>query len=320
MPGTVLGTATYLSPEQAQGNTVDHRTDIYSLGMVLYEALAGRAPFTGDSPVAVAYQAVSQTPPPPSTHNPDVPPRLDAIVMRAMSKDPGARQASAEELREELLDFDRATGDPDATVLAPAARPPLDETAIVAPAQSTSVLPPVAPEPGIERHVVHPTPPEVYQRRRAAVIAALALLAIGVIAALILLSGDDDRGTVAVPSVVGMSVADATRVLDDAGLQTQVTERESPIAAGQVADQDPDPGVIVSQGSTVTIFVPRAATTTTATTATTAPTTTRATPSTTATTTAPSTTQAPTTAAPTTVAPTTSIGVPTTSGGTTTTR
>ena len=103
MPGTVLGTATYLSPEQAQGAEVDFRTDVYSLGMVLYEMLAGKPPFTGDSPVAVAYQQLSQTAPPPSTHNADVPPALDAIVMRAMSKNPDDRQATAGEIREELL-------------------------------------------------------------------------------------------------------------------------------------------------------------------------------------------------------------------------
>ncbi len=139
MPGTVLGTATYLSPEQAQGQAVDFRTDVYSLGMVIYEVLAGRPPFTGDTPVAVAYQQLSQTAPPPSTHNARVPPALDAIVMKAMSKDPADRQASAQEIREQLLAVDRAVGDPDATaaIVPPA---PVEATAVIAQG-STSVLP-----------------------------------------------------------------------------------------------------------------------------------------------------------------------------------
>ena len=91
----VLGTASYLSPEQAQGGPVDARTDIYSLGAVLYELLVGRPPFTGDSPVAVAYKQVNEPPIPPSRINPDVPPRLDAVVMRALSKNPANRYQTA---------------------------------------------------------------------------------------------------------------------------------------------------------------------------------------------------------------------------------
>ncbi len=331
MPGTVLGTATYLSPEQAQGAEVDFRTDVYSLGMVLYEMLAGKPPFTGDSPVAVAYQQLSQTAPPPSTQNADVPPALDAIVMRAMAKKPDDRQATAEEIREELLAIDRAAGGPDATAFI-APPPPPEATAVIA-AGSTSVLPPPAPapEPGppVTRRPAGPVPDEVYRRRRTAVIAGLALAALAVIAVLILLSGDDDnRGTVAVPNVVGRPQEEATRILSDAGLRVQVTQRDSPVATDQVSDQDPDAGQVVNRDSTVTIFVARPTPTTTAPSTTQAPATSAPAPTqaTTATTGAPATTQgttattqAPaTTSAPTTVAPTTSIVVPTTVGVTTT--
>jgi serine/threonine-protein kinase len=307
MPGTVLGTATYLSPEQAQGQAVDFRTDVYSLGMVIYEMLAGRPPFTGDSPVAIAYQQLSQTAPPPSTHNDRVPPALDAIVMRAMSKDPADRQASAEEIREQLLAVDRAVGDPDATAaIVPPAPPPVEATAVIAQG-STSVLPPVTTvttEPAVERRAVAPVTDDVYRRRRAAVIAGLALAALAVIAVLVLASGDDGGGgTVAVPDVIGRSQAEATRILEDAGVRVQVTQRDSPTAVEQVSDQDPDPGQVVRRGSTVTIFVARPTTTT-------APATTRATtsttnPPTTTATTAPPTTQAttPPTTAPATTRP-----------------
>ena len=327
MPGTVLGTATYLSPEQAQGAEVDFRTDVYSLGMVLYEMLAGRPPFTGDSPVAVAYQQLSQTAPPPSTHNPDVPPALDAIVMRAMSKKPDDRQATAEEIREELLAMERAAAGPDATAFI-APPPPPEATAVIAPAGSTSVLPPaVDPEPPVTRRPAVPLSDDVYRRRRAAVIAGLALAALAIIAILVLLSGDDDdTGTVAVPNVVGRSQTDAARILTDAGLKVQVTQRDSPVATDQVSDQDPDAGQLVSRDTTVTIFVarptPTTTTPTTRATATSAPATTQGTTATTAPATTQgttATTQAPaTTAAPTTAAPTTSIVIPTTAGVTTT--
>jgi hypothetical protein len=100
--GTVLGTAAYLSPEQAQGLAVDARSDLYSLGCVLYEMLTGRQPFTGDSPVSVAYKHVNEEPVPPSRVIPDVPPELDAVTMRAMAKDPGDRFPSAQAMREAL--------------------------------------------------------------------------------------------------------------------------------------------------------------------------------------------------------------------------
>ena len=332
MPGTVLGTATYLSPEQAQGADVDFRTDVYSLGMVLYEMLAGKPPFTGDSPVAVAYQQLSQTAPPPSTHNAGVPPALDAIVMKAMSKKPDERQATAEEIREELLNVDRAVGDPDATAFIAPPPPPVDPTAVIAPA-STAVLPPPAPEPAppVTRRPAGPVPAEVYRRRRATVIAVLALAALAVIALLVLLSGgDDDKGTVAVPDVVGKSESDASRVLTDAGLKVKVSQRDSPVATDQVSDQDPDAGQVVSRDSTVTIFVARPAPTTTAPSTTRGPATTNApattqgtapastapasTQGTTATTQAPATTAAPTTQPP----PTSSIVTPTTGNSSTT--
>ena len=98
----VLGTASYLSPEQAQGGPLDARTDIYSLGTVLYEMLAGRPPFMGESPVAVAYKQVNEAPIPPSQINADVPPRLDAVVMRSLSKNPANRYQTAKEFSDDL--------------------------------------------------------------------------------------------------------------------------------------------------------------------------------------------------------------------------
>src|SRR6201992_1571686 len=114
----VIGTAQYLSPEQARGERVDARSDLYSTGCLMYELLTGRPPFTGDSPVAIAYQHVRETPVPPSRIDPSLPPWADSIVLKAMAKDPADRYQSADEMR---MDVQRAMND-----IAVAAPTPMD--------------------------------------------------------------------------------------------------------------------------------------------------------------------------------------------------
>ncbi|MER7168513.1 Stk1 family PASTA domain-containing Ser/Thr kinase, partial [Micromonospora sp. NPDC000207] len=99
----VIGTAQYLSPEQARGEAVDARSDVYAAGCVLFELVCGHPPFVGDSPVSVAYQHVREAPPTPSDINPDVTPAIDAIVLKALSKNPLNRYQSAGEMRADLL-------------------------------------------------------------------------------------------------------------------------------------------------------------------------------------------------------------------------
>ena len=162
MPGAVMGTATYLSPEQAQGIAVDARSDIYSLGMVLYEMLAGKAPFKGDSPVAVAYKQLHEVPPPPSALNSAVSPALDALVARTLSKDPDQRPSSATEFRAELLAL---AEDP---VPATAAAVP-DATLVDAPAGGGDPTRSRLPPRSSRRRPVRPTTalPSAGRRRRA---------------------------------------------------------------------------------------------------------------------------------------------------------
>ena len=103
--GSVMGTATYFSPEQAQGFHVDPRSDVYSLGVVLYEMATGKPPFTGDSPVSIAYKHVKEAPPSPRSLNPAVPAALEAIILKALAKEPEARYQSAEDMRADLVRF-----------------------------------------------------------------------------------------------------------------------------------------------------------------------------------------------------------------------
>src|SRR5206468_5495078 len=105
--GSILGTAQYLSPEQAQGLPVDERSDLYSIGVVLYEMLTERVPFTGDSAVSIALKQVAEAPTPPRVRNPGVPPELEAIVLRALEKDPARRFQDADEF---ITALDRVRG------------------------------------------------------------------------------------------------------------------------------------------------------------------------------------------------------------------
>ncbi|MEA2702360.1 MAG: eukaryotic-like serine/threonine-protein kinase [Actinomycetota bacterium] len=314
MPGAVMGTATYLSPEQAQGLPLDARSDIYSLGMVLYEMLAGTAPFKGETPVAVAYKQLHEVPPAPSALNPAVSPALDALVARALSKDPDQRPASAVEFRAELLAVDHAPvpagPGADATVMdIPTAGEP---TKVAAP---TSIItpPPRSPDAGPPPRQF--TSDAVYRRRRAILLGILAVV-VGALL-LVLCTRDGGGGPTTVPSVVGLSVPDATTELDKAGLKPDVVVEDRAGTPDQVLEQRPAAGTRVEKGSKVTLVVPRSVTTTSEadkTTSTVRTTTTQA-PATTA---VPATTAAPATAAPTT-APVATTVPPTTVAPTTTT-
>jgi serine/threonine-protein kinase len=247
--GAVMGTATYFSPEQAQGAAIDPRSDVYSLGVVLYEMVTGRPPFSGDSPVAIAYQHVRETAPAASTVNPDVPPDLEACIRKALAKNPANRYQSAEELRADLTRFgagQRVHAEPvlvppvaDATVVSPA----VDATRAV-PAGADTVLPDSPARSGMGRYV--------------ALLIGL-LVVLGVLVWLLLSqlgAFDSEPKQVTVPTVIDLTEAEARTKLDDAGFAVKVEQAANDtVEAGKVFDQDPDASTRADEGSEVTIFV-----------------------------------------------------------------
>ena len=243
--GMVIGTASYLSPEQAQGNSVDARSDVYALGCVLYEMLTGGPPFKGDTPLSIAYKHVREDAEKPSTINPDVPPALDAIVMKALAKNPDNRYQSAREMRDDLQRF-LAGEQIHATPL-------LAGTTTVAPAAAggTQVI------RREEEWVDEPDP----ERRKAGLYVAVALLILGVFALLAYLLannllGEEETATkVRVPDVVGEDQDDARALLEDKGLEVDVKRKASSEEEGIVIEQDPAQGERIDEGDTVTITV-----------------------------------------------------------------
>ena len=240
--GMVIGTAAYFSPEQAQGNPVDARSDVYALGVVLYEMLAGRAPFTGETPLAVAYKHVREDPVPPSAANSDVPKPLDAITMKALAKNPDNRFSSATEMQEDLERFlagqkVHATPLLGATQAMTRAQPAGSETAVL---QQTDYGPPAA-EP----------------RSRAGwyVLAALGILALFGVLAYLFATNFFGGETATVPNVVDLDVEEATALLERREFEVEVDRRPSNRREGRVLSQDPAAREEADVGSTVTLVV-----------------------------------------------------------------
>jgi eukaryotic-like serine/threonine-protein kinase len=240
--GMVIGTAAYFSPEQAQGNPVDARSDVYALGVVLYEMLAGRAPFTGETPLAVAYKHVREDPAAPSTVNPDVPKGLDSITMKALAKNPDNRFSSATEMQEDLERF-LAGQKVHATPLLGATQA---MTRAQAPAGGTAIL----------EETDYGPPPEPRSRAGWYVLAALGILALfGVLAYLFATNFFGGGKTVVVPDVVGRDVEQATALLERRGFEVEVDTRPSNKEEDEVLAQDPAGEEEADEGSTVTVVV-----------------------------------------------------------------
>ncbi len=243
--GTVMGTATYFSPEQARGQAVDPRSDIYSLGCVLYELLVGRPPFSGDSPIAIAYKHVNETPPSPRQQDPGVPRALEAIVAKCLAKNPANRYPAAEDLRDDLRRFRRGAD----IVAEPVMTPPLDPAA-------TGVLAATDATTAYQGTAVQRAAPDEPERRSSpwfvvGILAGLAAVALIVfLLARALGVGDDDAPMVEVPPVVGQTLEQATAVLETKGFEVSAEPRESDRPANEVISQDPATGK-AEEGSTV---------------------------------------------------------------------
>jgi serine/threonine-protein kinase len=268
----VIGTAQYLSPEQARGERVDARSDLYSTGCLMYELLTGRPPFTGDSPVAIAYQHVRENPVPPSRLDPSLPPWADSIVLKAMAKSPNDRYQSAAEMQ---ADIQRAaSGMQVAASVPPSTRADFydyqQRTSQMGPQTMMGVAPTtVSPyqQAGYQTGYQQPYGsgggydggPE--QRRGGArrwlpwLISGLVVLA-AIIVAVILLHGGGGGGSANVPLVNGETSAQAEAQIRAAGLNpVEHQQASSSVPTGRVISTNPDNGNSVPKNSNVTVNV-----------------------------------------------------------------
>ena len=262
--GSVMGTATYFSPEQAQGAQPDPRSDLYSLGIVLYEMVAGRPPFAGENPVSIAYKQVHENPQPLNQLVADVPKPFEAIVAKLLAKKPEIRYQTADEVRDELRRF--RNGEP---VKALAAVMGVGVGGIAVGAAATTAMPrttAVPPTPGATSAMQRTA---MQQRQQAqqrpqqnrsgmyAVIGFLALIALvaGGIILFNVLSKDDKPTQFPMPDVVGMTLEEGVKVLQDAGLTPNAIEEANPaVAPGTIGRTDPIKEVTVLRDQQVDVY------------------------------------------------------------------
>ena len=253
----VIGTAQYLSPEQARGETVDARSDIYSAGCLLYELLVGRPPFVGESPVSVAYQHVREMPVPPSQLDPVVTPDIDAVTLKALAKDPADRYQSAREMK---ADITRVLSGQQATAVVPRMEQDALATqrAPVMAASPTQVAPPTMLAPVAEMDEEEPEEEEERKSRvgLAILITAVIVLVLagGAYALYQILTPEQTVQPVAVPDVTTYTEAQATDQLVANNLKAEVKKvNGDEDTKGTIIDQEPKAGVMVDPNTTVTI-------------------------------------------------------------------
>jgi eukaryotic-like serine/threonine-protein kinase len=263
--GSIMGTAQYLSPEQAQGHAVAGRSDLYSIGIVLYELLTGRVPFEAEAAVTIALKQVSEAPVPPSQINPAVTPELEAVVLRALEKDPTDRFADADEFIAALdaagsripspaaiaaAEAAAAAAALPAAAMAGGAPPPLPPPP---PAPATGIYPPAGPYREVQREAAPPPPPRRRRRRRWPWLVAAVVLIAGLVISLSLLLAPPPR--LQVPTVVGSSILVATQRLHNEGFEVAYLRDNSDKPRNTVIGQNPAGGSTADKGSTITLNI-----------------------------------------------------------------
>ena len=250
--GSIIGTAQYLSPEQARGAPVDQTSDLYSTGIVLYELLTGSVPFNGETPVEIAMKHLSQVPAAPSTHRPEIPRDLDYVALRALAKDPADRYHSAEEMDSDLERIARGIGVSAET--AEAATTVLAQTDV---GDAATSIGSATYTPG--RYYEYDEPArrrQIWPWLLGTLLVALALVG-GWFAWQELESRLDAAKPVAVPDVDGSVERLAVEQIREAGLKELVerTSNDDGVKQGIVFEQDPQPGDRIERGNFVTIVV-----------------------------------------------------------------
>ena len=246
--GSVIGTAQYLSPEQARGEEVTPASDCYSVGILLYEMLTGRVPFDGDKPVAIAMRQINEPPVAPRVLEPHIPPALNDIVMKALEKRPGNRFRTAEEFSRALMVVRPSLPAPpdDATQVLAALEEPTPKRIITPTTQPTRIATGKSPVP--------PPPPK--RRRTPIVLGIIALVLFAGALAGYLFTDVGRAAKVEVPAVRGQDEATATGILQQEGFEVRVNQENDPeIPSGSATRTDPPEGGDASKGSVVTLYI-----------------------------------------------------------------
>ncbi|MFE4253097.1 Stk1 family PASTA domain-containing Ser/Thr kinase [Streptomyces sp. NPDC056910] len=264
----VIGTAQYLSPEQAKGEQVDARSDLYSTGCLLYELLTVRPPFVGDSPVAVAYQHVREEPQPPSVFDSEITPEMDAIVLKALTKDPDYRYQSADEMRADIeacLDGQPVGATAAMGAVGYGGHPDDQQTAMLHPQNGggqTSMLPPVNPDDGGYGYDDRPDRRRQSQGKSRTSTILLVLAGILVLVGAILIGkwftdGSGNDTPFAAPKFIGKTVPDARLAAKNTHLTLDASKKEpcDKFPKGQICTQSPAAGTDVKKGDTITVTV-----------------------------------------------------------------
>jgi eukaryotic-like serine/threonine-protein kinase len=244
----VIGTAQYLSPEQARGDAVDARSDVYSLGCVLYEILTGEPPFVGDSPVAVAYQHVREDPIPPSQRHEDVSADLDAVVLKALAKNPDNRYQTAAEMRADLVRVHNGE-----TPEAPKVLTAAERTSFLAAAHSTN--------PAEPRTDTLPRQLDFARERNVGpvgrwLVAVAVLAVLTVIVTILINTFGGNTHNIQVPDLRGQASADAIAVLQNRGFKTRTQQKpDSTVPPDHVIGTDPGANASVGAGDEITVNV-----------------------------------------------------------------